>query len=362
EVELNWKILLDRHQSLAEHDVVPVLREGGFDATLGQLLQPLEECFHRAEISHQLGGGLLPHTGDAGNVVGGVPPQRLEVDQLSWLQAVALPVLVGAVHRRVRDPTPGYQRDGQHRGEAVGGGGPLPARGARRRQRKEGPVNEAVGVDQDQPSAPRTLRHHPILGRAQRPPREAPGCARMIDPIEGLIEVAVDSIRVHMPTGQHVVILKEKGADRYLPIWIGVYEANAIALKITGITPDRPITHDLMASTLGQLDVRLSRIVVTSLANDVFFARLYLRQDGREVDIDARPSDAIALAVRLECPILMAPEVLEKAGVLPEKGEEEDVSRAEEDRLAVFRDLVNSLDLPELPDEPKGEGEGGGSN
>jgi len=184
----------------------------------------------------------------------------------------------------------------------------------------------------------------------------------MIDPIEGLIEVAVDSIRVHMPTGQHVVILKEKGADRYLPIWIGVYEANAIALKITGITPDRPITHDLMASTLGQLDVRLSRIVVTSLANDVFFARLYLRQDGREVDIDARPSDAIALAVRLECPIFVAPEVLEKAGVLPEKGEEEDDSKAEEDRLAVFRDLVNSLDLPELPDEPKGEGEGGGSN
>ena len=180
--------------------------------------------------------------------------------------------------------------------------------------------------------------------------------------IDGLIEVAVDSIRVHMPTGQHVVILKEKGAERYLPIWIGVYEANAIALKITGITPDRPITHDLMASTLGQLEIGLSRIVVTSLNNDVFYARLHLRQDGRELDVDARPSDAIALAVRMECPIFVADDVLDKAGVLPEK-EDGEGDTPDEDRLAVFRDLVNSLDLPDLPDEPdETEGGGGTSN
>src|SRR5881398_1882383 len=97
------------------------------------------------------------------------------------------------------------------------------------------------------------------------------------------VEMQVDSIRVHMPSGQHVVILKEKETDRYLPIWIGVYEANAIALKITGITPDRPITHDLMASTLGQLEVGLSRIVVTSLANGVFYARLHLKGNGHEL-------------------------------------------------------------------------------
>ena len=173
--------------------------------------------------------------------------------------------------------------------------------------------------------------------------------------------MAVDSIRVHMPTGQHVVILKEKGADRYLPIWIGVYEANAIALKITGITPDRPITHDLMASTMGQLSIGLSRIVVTSLSNDVFYARLFLRQDGKEVDVDARPSDAIALAVRMECPIFVANEVLDRAGVLPEKDDEEQEKGGggiDEDRLAVFRDLVNSLDLPDLPDEPGREESG----
>jgi bifunctional DNase/RNase len=174
--------------------------------------------------------------------------------------------------------------------------------------------------------------------------------------------VTVDSIRVHMPTGQHVVILKEKQADRYLPIWIGVFEANAIALKITGVAPERPITHDLMASTFGELQISLNRIVVTSLDNEVFFARLFLKQDGREIDIDARPSDAIALAVRLECPIFVATEVLDRAGVIPEKEEDEQSAGGgiDEDRLAVFRDLVNSLDLPDLPDEPGSRGGGRG--
>ena len=172
--------------------------------------------------------------------------------------------------------------------------------------------------------------------------------------MEELVEVAVDSIRVHVQTGQHVVILKEKSADRYLPIWIGPFEANAIALKITGQTPERPITHDLMRSALSEFGVSLTRIVVTSLSGDVFFARLHVQQDGREADIDSRPSDAIALAVRFECPIFVARDVLDRAGVVPEHEEEEggESSGIDEDRLAVFRDLVNSLDLPDLPDEP----------
>jgi len=157
--------------------------------------------------------------------------------------------------------------------------------------------------------------------------------------IDGLIEVAVDSIRVHMPTGQHVVILKEKGAERYLPIWIGVYEANAIALKITGITPDRPITHDLMASALGQLDIGLSRIVVTSLANDVFYARLHLRQNGRDLDVDARPSDAIALALRTEAPIFVAQSVLDQAQTISPEGNDSD------DKLKKWFDQLGPDDM-----------------
>ncbi|MDQ2960101.1 MAG: bifunctional nuclease family protein, partial [Candidatus Dormibacteraeota bacterium] len=113
-----------------------------------------------------------------------------------------------------------------------------------------------------------------------------------------LIEMTVDSIRVHMPTGQHVVILKEKAAERYLPIWIGINEANAIALKITGMTPERPITHDLLANVLGAVDVNVDRIVVTSLANEVFYARIVASLNGRHMEIDSRPSDAIAVAVR----------------------------------------------------------------
>jgi uncharacterized protein len=160
-----------------------------------------------------------------------------------------------------------------------------------------------------------------------------------------------------------VVILKEKDADRYLPIWIGPFEANAIAMKIQGLSPERPVTHDLMASTFGELGISVSRIVVTSLTDEVFFARLHLKQNGRDLDVDSRPSDAIALAVRFESPIFVATEVLDRAGVIPEKDEEEQSSeKLDEDRLAVFRDLVNSLNLPDLPDEPGGRGRGGPSS
>jgi bifunctional DNase/RNase len=176
---------------------------------------------------------------------------------------------------------------------------------------------------------------------------------------DDLIEVTVDSIRVHLPTAQHVVILKEKVNDRYLPIWIGQFEANAIAMRIQGMAPERPITHDLMSTTFGELGISVSRIVVTALSEEVFFARLHLQQNGREVDVDSRPSDAIALAVRFECPIFVAADVLDRAGVIPEKEEEETADdKVDEDRLAVFRDLVNSLDLPDLPDEPGSRGRG----
>src|SRR2546425_8368095 len=165
------------------------------------------------------------------------------------------------------------------------------------------------------------------------------------------VEMQVDSIRVHMPTGQHVVILKERSAERYLPIWIGINEANAIALKITGITPERPITHDLLANVLSAVDVVVDRIVVTSLNNEVFYARIMASVDGRTLEIDSRPSDAIAMAVRLGAGIFVAGEVLEKAGVLPEaerEGEAGETDAESEERLAKIRDWVNELNLPDL--------------
>jgi len=106
------------------------------------------------------------------------------------------------------------------------------------------------------------------------------------------------------------------------------------------------ITHDLLANILQSAEMRLKKIQVTSLTNEVFFARLFLAVNGKEVEIDSRPSDAIALAVRMTCPILVSQDVLDKAGVFPEKEEEE------EDKLSIFKELINSMDLPDLEGPP----------
>jgi bifunctional DNase/RNase len=164
-----------------------------------------------------------------------------------------------------------------------------------------------------------------------------------------LTEMVVESVRVHMMSSQHVVILRESKTDRYLPIWIGPWEANAIAMRLQGVTPERPMTHDLFSQTLAECGVTVKRIVVSDLSDDTFRARLLLQIDGRDVDLDARPSDAIALAVRAGVPIYATDSVLDRAGVLPEGSDQE--------KLSVFRDFVNSLNV-DLPDDA-GSGEGG---
>jgi bifunctional DNase/RNase len=160
-------------------------------------------------------------------------------------------------------------------------------------------------------------------------------------------EMVVESVRVHMLSSQHVVILKETERDRYLPIWIGPWEANAIAMKLQGVTPDRPLTHDLFSRTLEELGVAMRRIVVSDLADETFRARIVLELDGQTREIDARPSDAIALAIRSSVPIYATDAVLDRAGVIPETDEDE--------KLAVFREFINSLDI----DLESGEGSGG---
>src|SRR5688572_5623056 len=127
---------------------------------------------------------------------------------------------------------------------------------------------------------------------------------------DGLVEMVVESVRVHMLSSRHVVILKETERERYLPIWIGPWEASAIAMKLQGLTPERPLTHDLFATALEELGVRISRVIIAALAEETFHARLLLEQDGRTVEIDARPSDALALAVRGGVRIFAAEAVL----------------------------------------------------
>jgi bifunctional DNase/RNase len=200
----------------------------------------------------------------------------------------------------------------------------------------------------------------------------------MADDSDREIEMVVESVRVHMLSSRHVVILKETARDRYLPIWIGPWEASAIAMRLQGLTPERPLTHDLFAAALGELGVKVERVVIAALAEETFHARLILRTDGRELEIDSRPSDALALAVRLGTPIFAAPEVLEQAGlgaeaagegIEGEEGEGEgagvpsealDASgeRFTDPRLAVFRDFVNSLDQAEGGEQKEGPAPG----
>jgi bifunctional DNase/RNase len=154
---------------------------------------------------------------------------------------------------------------------------------------------------------------------------------------ESLAEVVVESVRVHMLSSQHVVLLKETDRERYLPIWIGPWEANAIAARLQGVTSERPMTHDLFATTLEALGVELRRVIVSSLTEETFHATLELERDGQTYAVDARPSDALALAVRTGVRIYASIEVLDRAGVEPDSPVDE--------RLEVFREFVNSLGL-----------------
>jgi bifunctional DNase/RNase len=176
-----------------------------------------------------------------------------------------------------------------------------------------------------------------------------------------LIEMVVESVRVHMLSSRHVVILKEAGRERYLPIWIGQWEASAIAMRLQGLTPERPLTHDLFANALEALEARVARVVISDLADETFHARLFLEREGVVGEVDARPSDALALAVRVGAPIFASPSVLDQAALGADGGlgeDEEGGSLLEptgegmvDPRLSVFRDFVNSLDV-----DPENEG------
>jgi len=195
-----------------------------------------------------------------------------------------------------------------------------------------------------------------------------------------LVEMQIESVRVHMLSNRHVVILKDNEGDRYLPIWIGAWEASAIAMRLQGLAAERPLTHDLFAAALDRLGVRVERVVISELTDETYHARIHLERDGVQVEVDARPSDALALAVRAEVSIYAADEVLAQAALAADPDEEvgeddggddaesegdrprrrrppiESVGDAPADpRLDMFRDFVNSLEV-----DPNAGGESGG--
>jgi uncharacterized protein len=155
-----------------------------------------------------------------------------------------------------------------------------------------------------------------------------------------MIELNLVGVRVELPTNQPIVLLREREGERYLPIWIGAMEATAIAFALQGIPTPRPMTHDLMKNVLEEIGVHVERIVITELRDGTFYAELQMAQNGARYQITSRPSDAIALAVRLNVPIYANEEVLSEASIVIRDDEEQEVEKFRE-----FLEQVNPEDF-----------------
>jgi hypothetical protein len=178
-----------------------------------------------------------------------------------------------------------------------------------------------------------------------------------------MIEVVIDSVRVSLMSPQRVVVLRQVDGERYLPIWVGPFEAEAITVALQEIEMIRPLTHDLLKNVFHSLNARVKRVEIVALREDIFYGNIVAEMDGQELNIDSRPSDAIALAVRMHVPILVHPSVMDAAAIVPE----EDMppapapreSRAVEpgdvasDHLSIFEDFLEKLDLDKLDDKGK---------
>jgi bifunctional DNase/RNase len=171
-----------------------------------------------------------------------------------------------------------------------------------------------------------------------------------------VIELTIESIRVSLRNYQRVVILREKDADRYLPIWIGPAEADAIAVRLQEVSVARPLTHDLLTSMIENLGGVVKAVVVNDLSNDTFYARIHVEHDGKLIEVDSRPSDAIALAVRTGVPIYADEAVLDRAGVLlnaegepvAADGDDSAISPEERAKLSAFSDFISELDMDDF--------------
>lgn len=201
-----------------------------------------------------------------------------------------------------------------------------------------------------------------------------PLCEATISKVTPMIEVTVDSIRVSLMNQQRIIVLKDINDDRFLPIWIGQFEAEAITVELQDAQKKRPLTHDLLKTVIEQLGAKIDYVLISDVRNDVYYARIVLEVNGEKQEIDSRPSDGIALAVRAKCPIFVAQSVMDRSGKRPEDDvdiEDEDIPSAyddepetslskpaetpaedvDESRFSAFADFVNSLNLDELEDD-----------
>ena len=154
------------------------------------------------------------------------------------------------------------------------------------------------------------------------------------------VEMKIRGLMMDPVTNMPIVLLKENDTDAVLPIWVGVYEANAIALEIEKVSTPRPMTHDLLRNLLVGLEATVRKVVVTELRDDTFYAVIWLDRGGEIISIDARPSDAIALALRMDCPIFVEEDVLKNS-----KQAANLVDRASSDDLRKYLENLGDDDL-----------------
>ena len=201
-----------------------------------------------------------------------------------------------------------------------------------------------------------------------------------------MIEVAIDSVRVSLMSAQRLVVLRDMNADRYLPIWVGPYEAEAITVALQEIEIARPLTHDLLKNVFTAFNAQIRRVEIVALRDEIFFGNIVVEVAGQIINVDSRPSDAIALAVRAHVPILVDPSVMTQAGITPEQDIRSQAQAAAsasdgsqlpaptsapttsstpskpimgEDisRLSIFEDFLNKLDVNKPPsDDDKPDG------
>jgi hypothetical protein len=168
-----------------------------------------------------------------------------------------------------------------------------------------------------------------------------------------MIKVNIDSIRVSLMSQHRVAILKDDVSNRYLPIWIGPCEADSITVELQDMEMARPLTHDILARIIADLGGEISHVTIKELRNDVFYAYIMINQQGKQLEIDSRPSDALALAVRAQVPIYVEEQVMEKASITPEDNivdQYNDLTNEPENdgNLSAFSDFVDTLDLDDL--------------
>lgn len=168
-----------------------------------------------------------------------------------------------------------------------------------------------------------------------------------------MVRVTIDSVRVSLMSQHRIVVLKDTEAARYLPIWIGPFEADAITIQLQNVEVARPLTHDLLKASIEELGARIEQVAITELRNDTFYAEITLLVDGRRQEIDARPSDAIALAVRAQAPVYVAESIMEQAAITPERDLDTGTDTGSEGEAQApppeaFREFLEGLDLSGL--------------